>query len=59
MLMVRIVRTLVQNVEAGIMIDGASGITIRRNVITGNHDGIVICPSYCAISNHSYQFNSF
>ena len=54
-----IVRMLVYNVEAGIMIDGASGITIRDNVITDNHDGIVICPSYCGISNHSYQFNSF
>ena len=54
-----VVRTLAHNVEAGIMIDGASGVTIWNNVITDNHNGIVICPSYCAISNHSYQFNSY
>ena len=53
------IRMLVANVEAAVMVDGASDVFIRGNTITDNHNGIVVCPSYCSISNNSVQLNEW
>ena len=44
-----IVRFVEDNIKAAISIDSSSGVTITGNILTNNHDGIIICPRDCSI----------